>query len=236
MIQRGIMTRFERGFVWLGGAAFVVSLLVSAYMYAIAWSAAGPFVAPAGWRAIGVNVLLFALFASHHSLFARDGAKAWLARHVPDRLLRSVYVWIASLLWTALVLYWRPIGGVVFQHTGALAAAHAIVQAIGLLLIARSVRAIDALDLAGIRRQAGAAGLQVTGPYRLVRHPLYLGWIVIVFGAAAMTGDRLVFAIVTSLYLVMAMPWEERSLERAFGEAYRDYCRHVRWRVVPYVY
>jgi protein-S-isoprenylcysteine O-methyltransferase Ste14 len=57
-----------------------------------------------------------------------------------------------------------------------------------------------------------------------------------VFGAARMTGDRLAFAVVTSLYLVVAIPWEERSLEAAFGEAYRRYKQQVRWRVLPYVY
>jgi methanethiol S-methyltransferase len=58
----------------------------------------------------------------------------------------------------------------------------------------------------------------------------------VVFGAAAMTGDRLAFAIITSLYLVVAIPWEERSLERVFGDSYRRYRREVRWRVLPYVY
>jgi protein-S-isoprenylcysteine O-methyltransferase Ste14 len=100
------------------------------------------------------------------------------------------------------------------------------------------VRAIDPLELAGIRRPgtAGPSALQITGPYRLVRHPLYLGWMLIVFGAAHMTGDRLAFASITSLYLVIAIPWEERSLERAFGDAYRRYQVDVRWRAIPYVF
>ena len=78
--------------------------------------------------------------------------------------------------------------------------------------------------------------LQTDGPYRLVRHPLYLGWMLIVLGAAHMTGDRLAFAVITSLYLVIAIPWEERSLERTFGDAYRRYQVDVRWRAIPYVF
>jgi protein-S-isoprenylcysteine O-methyltransferase Ste14 len=225
----------ERLFVWLGGAAFVGSLAVSAYTYAVEWSEAGA--APrASWPAIAINSALFAGFAAHHSLFARDAVKTWLARHVPERLLRSVYVWIASLLWLLVVMWWRPVGGVLFQHTGVAAAAHAAVQLAGLWLIARAAGAIAPLELAGIRPPDASGGLQVRGPYRIVRHPLYLGWILVVFGAARMTGDRLTFAIVTSIYLAIAVPWEERSLERAFGEAYRRYKQQVRWRLVPYLY
>jgi protein-S-isoprenylcysteine O-methyltransferase Ste14 len=226
----------ERLVVWLGGAAFVASLGASAYAYGFEWSAADGAAAHASWPAIAINSALFVGFAAHHSLFARDGVKRWLARRVPDRLLRSIYVWTASILWLLLVVWWRPIGGDIFRHTGIAAAGHAIVQLAGIWLIARAAGAIDPLELAGIRQADTSGGLQVRGPYRLVRHPLYLGWMLVVFGAARMTGDRLTFAIVTSLYLVIAIPWEERSLDRAFGDAYRRYKQQVRWRVVPYLY
>ena len=122
------------------------------------------------------------------------------------------------------------------RHTGWIGAGHVVVQLLGVWIIAQSVRAIDALELAGIRSQSDAAGLQVAGPYRLVRHPLYLGWILVVFGAALMTGDRLAFAAITTLYLVLAIPWEERSLRAAFGSDYERYMRHVRWRMIPFIY
>src|SRR5712692_2577406 len=85
-------------------------------------------------------------------------------------------------------------------------------------------------------RGARGGTLQINGPYRLVRHPLYLGWMLTVFGAAHMTGDRVAFAVITSLYLVIAIPWEERSLERTFGDAYRQYKGEVRWKAIPYVF
>jgi protein-S-isoprenylcysteine O-methyltransferase Ste14 len=76
----------------------------------------------------------------------------------------------------------------------------------------------------------------VQGPYRIVRHPLYLGWIVSVFSTHHLTGDRLAFAVMTSLYLVIAVQWEERALLESFGAAYTRYQRQVRWRIVPFVY
>jgi protein-S-isoprenylcysteine O-methyltransferase Ste14 len=105
-----------------------------------------------------------------------------------------------------------------------------------LWLTFRGVRAIDPLELAGIRTSGTTTVLQVTGPYRLVRHPLYLGWMLMAFGAAHMTGDRLTFAAISTLYVLIAIPFEERSLVRTFGTQYEDYRRNVRWRVVPYLY
>ncbi len=78
--------------------------------------------------------------------------------------------------------------------------------------------------------------LQFHGPYRWVRHPLYLGWLLATFGPAHMTGDRLVFAGISLFYLVIAVPFEERSLIGSFGEPYVRYRELVRWRIVPYVY
>jgi protein-S-isoprenylcysteine O-methyltransferase Ste14 len=103
-------------------------------------------------------------------------------------------------------------------------------------MIAASVAAIDGLELAGIRSGSRPAGLQARGAYRLVRHPLYLGWMLAVFGAATMTFDRLVFAGLTTTYLIVAIPWEERSLERTFGDEYERYKALVRWRMIPFVY
>ena len=69
-----------------------------------------------------------------------------------------------------------------------------------------------------------------------MRHPIYLGWFLIVFGGPDMTWTRLEFAVVSSAYLVLAVPFEERSLVQAFGDTYRAYQRQVRWRIVPWVW
>ena len=78
--------------------------------------------------------------------------------------------------------------------------------------------------------------LQIAGPYRWVRHPLYLGWLLMVFGAAHMTGDRMAFAAATTGYLIVAIPWAERSLRQSFGDRYDRYIRDVKWRMIPFIY
>jgi hypothetical protein len=229
------MTRPERVFVWAGGAMFVISLAVCTYFYLIVW---GRPVAHAvgGFAGIGTDLLLLTLFAAHHSVLARDRAKAWLARIVPVHLLRSVYVWTASLLLIVVCLLWRRIGGELYDAAGGRAVLHAAIQLLGAWIIARAVAGIDPLELAGIRPASASGGLQIAGPYRWVRHPLYLGWVLAVFGTPHMTGDRLAFAAITSVYLVIAVTWEERSLMQSFGEDYARYMREVKWRIVPFIY
>jgi protein-S-isoprenylcysteine O-methyltransferase Ste14 len=179
---------------------------------------------------------LFSLFALHHSLLARGAAKALLSRVIPDRLNRSTYVWVASLLLVLVCVAWKPIGGGLYRASFPLSLALLFIQLTGVWLIAQAVRVIDPLELAGIHAPSASGGLQTGGPYALVRHPLYLGWILVVFGTPHMTGDRLLFATISSLYLLVAVRWEERSLEQAFGEAYGRYKQQVTWRILPYLY
>ncbi len=230
------MTKFERAFVWLGGAAFVGSLVLCAYAFLFRWARVAAVPPGSVGPAVLFDATLFTVFAAHHSIFARDSIKTWMSRTVPARLTRSVYVWTASLLLVLVVLAWRPIGGDLYHASGWTGYGHALVQLAGVWLIARSVGVIDALELAGIHSSSGPASLQITGPYRFARHPIYLGWMLIVFGAAHMTGNRAAFAAITTMYLILAIPWEERSLERTFGTDYARYKQQVPWRVVPFVY
>jgi protein-S-isoprenylcysteine O-methyltransferase Ste14 len=222
-----------RAFVWIGGALFVASLSSCAWLYIAVLGQSAPF---AGWAAISVDTALLSVFALHHSLFARDGVKAWMARNVAGTLLRSAYVWVASILLIIVSVAWRPIGGEIYRATGLLAIALAAVQAAGLWITARGVARIDPFELAGIRPAGQTDALQVTGPYGWVRHPLYLGWVLMTFAAAHMTGDRLAFATITTCYLMVAIPWEERSLRQSFGDRYDRYMRDVKWRMLPFIY
>jgi len=226
------MQLVERAMVWIGGAAFVTSLTVCALSYFVAFGRLHPF---RGWQPLVVDTVLVTLFAAHHSLFAREEIKRAIATAVPARLVRSVYVWTASVLLAVVCLGWQPIGGDLYDSRGIAAAAHVIVQLAGVWLIAQSVAKIDALELAGIRPPS-TGGLQVGGPYRMVRHPLYLGWMLVVFGAPRMNGDRLAFAVLTTAYLVIAIRWEEQSLARSFGEEYGRYKLVVPWRLIPFIY
>lgn len=226
------MTTFDRAFVWAGGALFVASLAGCTWWYLVPL---GRPQAAGGWPSLAWDAALVTLFALHHSLFARDAIKRRLAA-IPAQRLRSVYVWVASLLLILVTVAWRPVGGHLYDAGGALAVAGAIAQLAGVLVIARAVARIDPLELAGIRPPRRRDALQIDGPYRWVRHPLYLGWILAVFGAAHMTGDRLAFAALTSIYLVVAVPLEERSLRQSFGDDYARYQRAVRWRIIPGIY
>jgi methanethiol S-methyltransferase len=221
-----------RAFSWIGGALFVASLSSCAWSYMFGMARSMPF---AGWAPLSVDAALITMFALHHSLFARDGVKQWLAHRVSPALERSVYVWIASLLLMLVSLAWQPIGGEIYNAAGPLAIALAAVQVAGFVITARGVARIDPLELAGIHPATHGQGLQVTGPFRWVRHPLYFGWLLMVFGAGHMTGDRLAFATITVAYLVVAIPWEERSLRQSFNE-YDRYARDVKWRMIPFIY
>jgi len=226
-----------RLFAWLGGALFAASLLYFLYAYFVRFGRGvetGDAV-----RALAVNTALFGAFALHHSVFARAPAKRAAERRVGPPLERPLYVWISSLLFLLCCMAWQDVPGLVYRVPGALHPLGWLVQAAGVWLTLRAARRLDVLDLSGIRQAAGerpALPLQFRGAYALVRHPIYLAWALIVFGAPHMTATRFSFAALSTLYLIVAIPLEERSLVREFGGAYRDYQRRVRWRMIPGVY
>src|SRR5712671_51704 len=183
---------FERLFVWAGGAMFVGSLSLTAWWYTVRFAEDRP---SHERIPIAVDALLLTVFALHHSAFAREPIKRRVASLIPAELRRSVYVWIASVLLMIVDVYWQPVGGTLYRISGWLASVFVIIQLMGVWLIARSVQAINPLELAGIRNpKTTDEELQTGGVYQLVRHPLYFGWLLIVFGAAHVTGDRLAFA------------------------------------------
>jgi len=222
-----------RVFVWLGGALFVLSLAFCAWSYVVVMGRLAP---ATGWTALAIDAALLTLFAFHHSLFAREPVKDVIARMIPADLVRSFYVWIASTLLILVCALWRSIGSELYTVRGLLAIVVVAVQLGGLWITARSAARINPLELAGIRPPSPSRGLQVGGPYQWVRHPLYLGWMLMVFATPHMTGDRLTFAAITTGYLMVAIPWEERSLRRTFGDSYARYMRAVKWRMIPFIY
>jgi protein-S-isoprenylcysteine O-methyltransferase Ste14 len=226
-------------FAVAGALVFVGSLLFFVARYA--WGMDGVPTGPAA-PAVLFNVALFSIFALHHSIFARSGAKAWIMRTWPPPLERSLYVWIASLLFLSICGLWQPVPGQWWDVQGSGRTMLQLGQLAAAIFIVLSARRLDVLDLSGVLQVLDVGGtppapkLDVTGPYGLVRHPIYLGWILFVWLAPAMNGTRMTFAIVSCLYLFVAVPFEERDLHRTFGQAYADYVRKVRWRIVPFVY
>lgn len=221
-----------------GGLAFVASLLYFALSYLFRFDALAP-AAPA-WPPVVVNLALFTAFALHHSLFARTGVKAWITRTVPPALERSTYVWISSLLFIGVCAWWRPVPGQIWHVDGAWRAVLLAAQAVAGVFTLVAARRLDVLELAGVRQVLGsretAPILDDRGPYTLVRHPIYLAWIGLVWLTPSLTGTRLVFAAVSTAYLLAAVPFEERDLRRMFGDAYAAYSRKVKWRVLPFIY
>ncbi len=226
---------FWAAFRWSGAAAFAASLAGAGYILVAVWPQAPPSPPAHIPAALAWNASLFTAFAAHHSALARTGVKRWLASAIPEPQQRPAYVWIASALFAATMFLWQPIGRQLYQVAGWAQPLCTAVQVAGIVLVVLAARVIDPLELAGVR-PGRDTGLEERGPYRLIRHPIYLGWLLIVWGAPVMTGDRLWFAALSSLYLVIAMPWEEASMRRAFGDAYDRYSARVRWRVLPLIY
>ena len=160
---------------------------------------------------------------------------------MPAGLERSLYVWIASVLFIALMAAWRPVAGEWWRTAPPLSLVFGAVQIAGVLMSLRASAALDIWSLSGIRQAFGRAELPPpplaqTGLYAIVRHPIYLAWVLMVWPTPAMTNTRLVFAAVSTLYLAVAIPFEERSLRRQFGPAYAAYAARVRWKMVPGIY
>lgn len=229
-----------RTFAWAGATVFVVSLLHFAWRYFDAFGVVVDAPMAMAIQPALINLGLFSAFALHHSLLARSGAKTLLARVIPPRLERSTYVWVASLLFLAVCAWWQPVPGLLWRAEGSLVWLLRALSIVGAWLTLQSAAALDMFDLVGTRPFMSpappATELKSTGPYGLVRHPIYLAWLFLVWTPTTMTGTRLVFAAVSTLYLVVAIPFEERSLHASIGPRYAVYVAAVRWRLVPWLY
>ena len=182
--------------------------------------------------ALLVDLGLLGLFAIQHSFMARPAFKRWFTRLVPVSAERSTYVLLSSLLLIALFAWWQPLGGVVWTVTdptmrGVLWGCFAF----GWLLVLVSTFLINHFDLFGLwqvwlqlmGRPYTELAFRTPGIYRLVRHPLYVGWLFAFWATPTMTISHLVFAIATTGYILIAVRLEERDLVAHHGQVYRDY-------------
>jgi methanethiol S-methyltransferase len=243
----GAVSAKARAFAWGGTLLFFASLSFFLYSYVVTFGESA-MVPPEGAlssreaardRAALLNILLFTAFAVHHSIFAREPVRAWVGRLVPPYLERAWYVWIASLLFIGVCLLWQPVPGVAWRAEGAWRVLALGAQGTGIWLTLHSAMIIDILELSGLRQLSphkGAMEFKTSGPYGWVRHPIYTGWFLVVFAIPTMTMTRLVFAAVSSAYLLLAIPFEERSIRAASGGAYDAYAKQVRWKLVPGIY
>jgi methanethiol S-methyltransferase len=203
--------------------------------FAVPTTLDGPRTAPLA-QAIAIDAGLLALFAVQHSVMARRWFKERWTRVVPPPLERSTYVLLSSLALILLFWQWQPLGGVVWSVDDPVG--RAVLQslfAFGFALVLVATFLINHFDLFGLRQVwlylRGRPYVQLPfgtpGPYRLVRHPLYVGWFFAFWMTPEMTFAHLLFAVATTAYILIAIRFEERDLVRDLGTPYEDYRRRV---------
>ena len=185
--------------------------------------------------AIVVDLLLLGIFAIQHSIMARPAFKRWSAKFFPEASQRSTYVLLSSLILLLLFWQWRPIPIQVWQIDGIAAWLLTGVYWLGWLVVLASTFMIDHFDLSGLRQAFFAMrGAEAPGPsfktpllYKIVRHPLMLGLLLAFWATPEMTAGHLLFAIMTTAYILVGLQFEERDLVAEFGTTYQQYRRRV---------
>lgn len=195
----------------------------------------GPAVLPL-WQALLINAGLLGVFAIQHTGMAREEFKKWWTKIIPAPIERSTYVMISNILMIALFWFWQPLGGEIWTVENPLA--KAIIWglfAIGWGLLFISTFLINHFDLLGVRqvwlafRKKPYTQVKFREPflYKVVRHPLYLGFVIAFWATPTMTVTHLVFAIACTGYILVGIYFEEKDLIKNFGQNYLEYRKRV---------
>jgi protein-S-isoprenylcysteine O-methyltransferase Ste14 len=229
---------------FMGFALVAYAIFFATFLYLIAFVGNLPWVPltvdrgpeAAVGTAVAVNLALISIFGIQHSVMARQGFKRAWTRFVPQPAERSVYVLAASAVLILLFVGWRPIGGTVWEVTNPLFAGVLwVLFALGWLIVLTSTFLINHFELFGLQqawfnmRGRSAAAPQFRQPffYKLVRHPLYSGFILAFWSTPHMTYGHLLLAAGMSVYILIAIGYEERDLVDLFGKDYEDYRANV---------
>jgi protein-S-isoprenylcysteine O-methyltransferase Ste14 len=187
-------------------------------------------------EALIVDLLLLSVFAIQHSVMARRQFKEWWTQYVPKSVERSTYVLFSSLALILLFWQWRPMPAVVWQIDNPMLANAVIgLSLIGWLIVLTSTFLINHFELFGLHQVVNnLAGRDMPAPtfktpmlYKLVRHPIYLGFIIAFWAAPTMTAGHLLFAAVTTAYIFVGIFLEEHDMVELFGDDYRRYRERV---------
>ncbi len=223
--------------------ALAYALFLVAFLYAIGFVGnlavprsvdTGPIVPTE--MALGIDALLLTLFAVQHSGMARPGFKRWWTRIVPTALERSTYVLFASVILLLLFALWRPLPAVIWSVQAPFAAAALWgLFALGWLIVFLSTFMIGHAELFGLRqvwtnlrdRMSVPDQFRMPGLYRVVRHPIMLGFLIAFWATPIMTAGHLLFAVATTGYILLAVQLEERDLIARHGDLYRRYRQEV---------
>lgn len=227
----------------MGYGALCYAVFLASFLYAIGF--VGNMVVPRTvdngisasiGEAVVVNLILLALFAGQHSVMARPGFKRWWTRVVPTVVERSTYVLASSLLLFLLFWQWRTMPQIVWSVSAP--AGRAVLETLfwcGWAVVLTSTFMINHFDLFGLRQVYLAwreepyrdVNFRTTLFYRVVRHPIMVGFIVAFWAAPTMTAGHLLFAVATTGYIVVAVRFEEHDLVSALGEPYLRYRTEV---------
>ena len=219
------------------------AIFLGTFLYAIGF--VGNFIVPKSidstpdgplGMALLINALLLGLFAVQHSVMARPVFKRWWTRFVAKPVERSTYVLFSSLALIVLFAYWQPIGGVIWNVPDPVGQAVLYgLCALGWGVVLVSTFLINHFDLFGLRqvwlylrgKECSPLTFVTPGPYRHVRHPIYVGFIIAFWATPTMTAAHLFFALLTTAYILIGIRFEERDLVTFHGARYAEYRKLV---------
>jgi len=238
----GKMAMVRASYLVFGTLAYLI--FFATFLYLVAFVIDLPF-APltvdhgglvvAAWQAVPIDLCLIALFGLQHSIMARPRFKAVWTRIIPEPIERSIYVLLASIMLMILFRFWHPIPVTIWQAHGPLAILLLAIFGLGWLIVLLSTFLISHFELFGLKQVwNNLRGHSAVEPvfrtpffYRLVRHPLYSGFILAFWSTPHMTAGHLLLAAGMTAYILIAIRHEERDLVGLFGDRYADYQARV---------
>ncbi len=184
-----------------------------------------------------INLILLSVFALQHSIMARPKFKEIWTRIIPKSIERSTYVWLSSFALILIFMFWMPMQGIIWDVSGTIfGSALQIIFWIGWLIVLTSTFMIDHFDLFGLRqiylnlkqREYSHTGFKKVLFYKMVRHPIMSGFLIAFWATPVMTVGHLLFAVVTTIYIYIAVKYlEEKDLVDSIGADYIDYQKEV---------